>query len=72
MQFADVTVTGNAAAGRLSICCQVDGCTPRCGGSHVSGLHHEDYYNTVQMGPSCNRLGWLDWTTEGGGGSKVG
>lgn len=38
------------------------------GGSSVLGLHHKDYCNTVQMGPCCNRLGRVDWTTGGGGG----
>lgn len=32
----------------------------------VLGLHHKDYCNTVQMGPSCNRLGRVDWTTGDG------
>lgn len=39
--------------------------SPR-GGSTVLGLHHRDYCNTVQMGPCCNGLGWVDWTTGGG------
>lgn len=45
---------------------------PRGGGSHVLGLHHRDYCNTVQMGPSCNRLGQLDWTTGGAGEGRRG
>lgn len=28
--------------GSLSICCQVQDCTSRCGRSHVLGLHHKD------------------------------
>lgn len=43
------------------------------GSSAVLGLHHKDYCNTVQMGPCCNRLGWVDWTTGGvEEGAKVG
>lgn len=37
--------------------------TSDCSGSSaILGLHHEDYCNTVQMGPCCNRLGRVDWT----------
>lgn len=38
------------------------------GSSAILGLHHEDYCNTVQMGPCCNRLGRVDWTNWRGGG----
>lgn len=57
----------------IALPAQVAACSlAAVGSSAVLRLHHKDYCNTVQMGPCCNRLGRVDWTTGRGWRGGVG